>query len=196
MSLYEEGYGRKAVGETVTGPERVKLKQIRATRSIFSFALSGLVHSIGAKPHAYAWGYSLSPFQGFLHFTLYAPDPRSLTPDPYGIIHPMKTPTILQTDFPLPLFGKGKVRDTYDLGDKLLIVATDRISAFDSVLPTGIPGKGQVLTALSAFWFELTGDVAPNHMISTDPNDFPFNWRDWPREQQEQLAGRSMLVKK
>jgi phosphoribosylaminoimidazole-succinocarboxamide synthase len=108
----------------------------------------------------------------------------------------MKNPTVLQTAFPLPLFGRGKVRDTYDLDDKLLIVATDRISAFDSVLPTGIPGKGQVLTALSAFWFELTADVAPNHMISTDPNDFPFNWRDWPRDQQEQLAGRSMLVKK
>lgn len=108
----------------------------------------------------------------------------------------MKTPTVLQTDFPLPLFGKGKVRDTYDLGDKLLIVATDRISAFDSVLPTGIPGKGQVLTALSAFWFGLTADVAPNHMISIDPNDFPFDWRSWPQDQQDALQGRSMLVKK
>jgi len=108
----------------------------------------------------------------------------------------MKTPTILQTNFPLPIFGKGKVRDTYDLGDKLLIVATDRISAFDSVLPTGIPGKGQVLTALSAFWFGLTADVAPNHMISTDPNDFPFDWRSWPQDQQDALQGRSMLVKK
>jgi phosphoribosylaminoimidazole-succinocarboxamide synthase len=108
----------------------------------------------------------------------------------------MKTPTVLQTDFPLPLFGRGKVRDTYDLGDKLLIVATDRISAFDSVLPTGVPRKGQVLTALSAFWFEMTSNVAPNHMISVDPKDFPFDWRSWPREQQEQLPGRSMLVKK
>src|SRR5437773_11867660 len=105
----------------------------------------------------------------------------------------MNNPTVLQTDFPLPHFGRGKVRDTYDLGDKLLIVATDRISAFDSVLPTGIPHKGQVLTALSAFWFGLTKGVTPNHMLCTDPNDFPFNWREWSREQQEQLWGRSML---
>lgn len=108
----------------------------------------------------------------------------------------MKNPTVLQTEFPLPVFGKGKVRDTYDLDDRLLIVATDRISAFDSVLPTGIPGKGQVLTALSAFWFDLTKSVAPNHMLSTDPADFPFDWRGWPEEQQAQLQGRSMLVKK
>src|SRR5438105_15906334 len=75
---------------------------------------------------------------------------------------------ILQTNFPLPLFGRGKVRDTYDLGDRLLIVATDRISAFDSVLPTGIPRKGQVLTALSAFWFRMTSHIAPNHLISIE----------------------------
>src|SRR5205807_6169263 len=100
--------------------------------------------------------------------------------------------TVLQTDFPLLVFGKGKVRDTYDLGDKLLIVATDRISAFDYVLPTGIPHKGQVLTALSAFWFGRTAGVTPNHMLSTDPNDFPFDWRNWPQDQQEQLQGRSM----
>lgn len=107
----------------------------------------------------------------------------------------MKT-TVLETSFPLPIFGKGKVRDTYDLGDKLLIVASDRVSAFDYVLPTGIPHKGHVLTALSAFWFGLTEGVTPNHMVSTDPNNFPFNWREWPDEQQEQLQGRSMLVKK
>jgi phosphoribosylaminoimidazole-succinocarboxamide synthase len=103
---------------------------------------------------------------------------------------------VLQTDFPLPLFGKGKVRDTYDLGEQLLIVATDRISAFDSVLPTGIPHKGQVLTALSAFWFRMTAGTVPNHLISIDPRDFPFEWQAWPGEQQEQLLGRSMLVKK
>jgi phosphoribosylaminoimidazole-succinocarboxamide synthase len=110
----------------------------------------------------------------------------------------MKPPPspILQTDFPLPLYGKGKVRDTYDLGDRLLIVATDRISAFDSVLPTGIPYKGQVLTALSAFWFRRTASIAPNHFISTTPDEFPFDWQEWPQEQQEQLWGRSMLVKK
>jgi phosphoribosylaminoimidazole-succinocarboxamide synthase len=114
----------------------------------------------------------------------------------YDIMRPMETPTVLETAFPLPVFGKGKVRDTYDLGDKLLIVATDRISAFDSVLPTGIPRKGQVLTALSAFWFGLTAEVMPNHMLSTNPDDFPFDWRSWPQEQQEDLRGRSMLVKK
>ncbi len=110
----------------------------------------------------------------------------------------MKTPPIpaLETDFPLPAFGKGKVRDTYDLGDELLIVATDRVSAFDSVLPTGIPHKGQVLTSLSAFWFRMMADTTPSHFISIDPRAFPFDWRKWPQEQQEQLLGRSMLVKK
>ncbi len=110
--------------------------------------------------------------------------------------HLMESTPLLSTDLPLPLFGRGKVRDTYDLGDNLLIVATDRISAFDSILPSGIPHKGQVLTALSAFWFKLTREIMSNHMLSTNPADFPFNWREWPREQQEQLWGRSMLVKK
>src|SRR5204862_3194111 len=110
------------------------------------------------------------------HTTNYRPNTPTLAPTSLWYNLPMKT-TVLQTNFPLPIFGKGKVRDTYDLGDKLLIVATDRISAFDSVLPTGIPGKGQVLTALSAFWFGLTADVAPNHMVSTDPKHFPFDWR-------------------
>jgi phosphoribosylaminoimidazole-succinocarboxamide synthase len=108
----------------------------------------------------------------------------------------MNTTPVLQTDFPLPLYGKGKVRDTYDLDDKLLIVSTDRISAFDSVLPTGIPHKGHVLTALSAYWFKMTADIMPNHMLSTHPTDFPFDWPSWPQEQREQLIGRSMLVKK
>jgi phosphoribosylaminoimidazole-succinocarboxamide synthase len=108
----------------------------------------------------------------------------------------MKTSPVLQTDFPLPLFGRGKVRDTYDLGDRLLIVATDRISAFDSVLPTGVPHKGHVLTALSAFWFGMTAEIMPNHLISIEPDDFPFDWRSWPQEQQDELRGRSMLVKK
>jgi len=108
----------------------------------------------------------------------------------------MPTPTVLQTALPLPLFGRGKVRDTYDLGDKLLIVATDRISAFDSILPTGIPHKGEVLTQLSAFWFRLTSGVMPNHMLSTEPEEYPFDWRGWPEEQRAQLRGRSMLVRK
>ena len=72
---------------------------------------------------------------------------------------------LLNTDLPLPLFYRGKVRDTYDLGNRLLIIATDRISAFDSVLPCGIPDKGSVLNQLSAFWFEQTKDLVPNHMI-------------------------------
>ena len=71
---------------------------------------------------------------------------------------------ITKTDLPLPLFIRGKVRDTYDLGDYLLIVATDRISAFDVVLPQGIPDKGKVLNQLSVFWFEKTRAIIPNHM--------------------------------
>jgi len=75
-------------------------------------------------------------------------------------------PTVLmKADLPLPAFRRGKVRDVYDLGDKLLIVSSDRISAFDVVLPCGIPGKGEVLTRLAAFWFEKTGHIVPNHMV-------------------------------
>jgi phosphoribosylaminoimidazole-succinocarboxamide synthase len=97
---------------------------------------------------------------------------------------------------PLPLFHKGKVRDTYDLGENLLMVATDRISAYDSILPTGIPFKGQVLTAFSVFWFALTESLVPNHLVSARPRDFPFEWRSWPKSQQDQILGRSMLVRK
>ncbi len=76
---------------------------------------------------------------------------------------------LLQTDIPgLPKFIQGKVRDVYDLGDALLVVATDRLSAFDVILPTGIPGKGRVLTALSQFWFEKTAAIVPNHFLSSD----------------------------
>jgi phosphoribosylaminoimidazole-succinocarboxamide synthase len=91
------------------------------------------------------------------------------------------------------LFHRGKVRDTYDLGDHLLMVATDRISAFDVVLPNGIPDKGAVLTQLSAFWFQLTGDVVPNHfrrlVDSTEIEGVPFSI---PAD----LLGRSLLVPK
>ncbi len=106
---------------------------------------------------------------------------------------------LINTDLPLPLFMRGKVQDTYDLGDRLLIVATDRISAFDVVLPCGIPDKGLVLNQLSAFWFEETKELAPNHLIEV-VNDvrcldsylsaegrFPYP---------SHLAGRSMIVKK
>ena len=81
----------------------------------------------------------------------------------------MSQPAVLQTDIPgLPKFIQGKVRDVYDLGDALLVVATDRLSAFDVILPTGIPGKGRVLTALSEFWFDQTAHLVPNHFISGD----------------------------
>ena len=87
---------------------------------------------------------------------------------------------------------KGKVRDIYDLGNALLIVATDRISAFDVVLPDGIPNKGRVLTQISSFWFTQLSEVVPNHILSTDVKEFPEPFRSMP----EVFAGRSMLVKK
>ena len=86
--------------------------------------------------------------------------------------------------------ARGKVRDIYDLGDKLLIVATDRISAFDVILPTPIPDKGRVLTQLSLFWFDLLKDVIPNHVISA--TEFPARFDKFKNE----LSGRSMLVRK
>lgn len=96
-----------------------------------------------------------------------------------------------QTDFPgLAPSARGKVRDIFDLGDKLLIVATDRLSAFDVVMPTPIPDKGRVLTQLSLFWFDLLKDIIPNHVLSAVDFPAPFDsYRD-------QLAGRSMLVRK
>jgi phosphoribosylaminoimidazole-succinocarboxamide synthase len=87
---------------------------------------------------------------------------------------------------------QGKVRDIYDFGDRLLIVATDRISAFDYVLGSGIPDKGKVLTQISAFWFERTRSLVANHLISTDVADFP----DETRADADQLRGRSMLVRR
>jgi len=100
---------------------------------------------------------------------------------------------LLQTSLPgLPLYARGKVRDIYDLGDKLLFVTTDRISAFDVVLPNGIPYKGAVLTQLSAFWFRQTENIVPNHLITTDVREFPSALRPFS----DQLRGRSMLVRK
>ena len=87
---------------------------------------------------------------------------------------------------------QGKVRDIYELGDRLVLVATDRISAFDYVLGSGIPDKGKVLTQLSAFWFGQTHDIVPNHLIATDVAEFPAGLR----EDADMLAGRSMLVRK
>ncbi|HET8521915.1 MAG TPA: phosphoribosylaminoimidazolesuccinocarboxamide synthase [Thermomicrobiales bacterium] len=92
----------------------------------------------------------------------------------------------------LPLFRRGKVRDTYDLGDSLLMVASDRISAFDVVLPTPIPLKGAVLTQLSRYWFDRTRTLCPNHLITADIAEFPSDLRQFD----DRLAGRAMIVKK
>jgi phosphoribosylaminoimidazole-succinocarboxamide synthase len=101
--------------------------------------------------------------------------------------------TLLTTDLgAIPLLGRGKVRDLYAVDGALLLVATDRISAFDHVLGTGIPGKGKILTQLSLFWFELLKGLVPNHLISTDVHQFPAALQPYAN----QLEGRSMLVKK
>ena len=104
----------------------------------------------------------------------------------------MTTPLVVSSLPGLPMAGRGKVRDMYDLDDRLLIVATDRISAFDVVMPNPIPGKGRVLTLMSTFWFGTMADIIGNHVISTDPADYPEACRPY----REVLAGRSMLVKK
>ncbi|MFA5104216.1 MAG: phosphoribosylaminoimidazolesuccinocarboxamide synthase [Candidatus Margulisiibacteriota bacterium] len=101
--------------------------------------------------------------------------------------------TVFQTDFKdLVLAGRGKVRDIYDLGDSLLIVATDRLSAFDVVLPDPIPRKGEVLTKISRFWFDRLKDVIDNHIISTDIDKYPEICLKYKSD----IEGRSMLVKK
>jgi phosphoribosylaminoimidazole-succinocarboxamide synthase len=101
--------------------------------------------------------------------------------------------TLTQTDLPgLPLLARGKVRDLYSVGEFLLLIATDRISAFDHVLATGIPGKGKILTQLSLVWFQLLRDVVPNHLITADISQYPEALRPYS----SQLQGRSMLVKR
>jgi len=105
----------------------------------------------------------------------------------------MSEQVILKTGFKdLKLFRRGKVRDVYDLGDKLLIVSTDRISCFDVVLPNGIPSKGKVLTSISLFWFNLIKDILPNHLITADIEKYPQELKRYSKD----LAGRSMLVLK
>ncbi len=100
---------------------------------------------------------------------------------------------VLQTELPdLKLAGRGKVRDIYDLGDTLLIVTSDRISAFDVIMNEGIPDKGFVLNQISAFWFRQMEDIIPNHIISTEVKDFPASCQKYA----EILEGRSMHVKK
>jgi phosphoribosylaminoimidazole-succinocarboxamide synthase len=102
---------------------------------------------------------------------------------------------ISRTDLPLPLLRRGKVRDVYDLGDALLFVATDRVSAFDVVLPQPVPRKGEVLTLISAWWFGRTADLVPNHLLSVDPDAI---CRSYPglTATREIWARRSMLVRK
>ena len=105
----------------------------------------------------------------------------------------MKTSIVLETSLSgLDQPKRGKVRDIYDLGDRLLIIATDRISAFDVVLPNAIPEKGRVLTQISKYWFSRTSDIVRNHLLSTDVRDFPENCR----QHADILEGRSMLVRK
>ncbi|RJP43114.1 MAG: phosphoribosylaminoimidazolesuccinocarboxamide synthase [Desulfobacteraceae bacterium] len=106
----------------------------------------------------------------------------------------MKTiTTVHETDFPgLKLIKRGKVRDLYDLGDALLMVATDRISAFDVIMPNPVPQKGEILTEISLFWFDRMADLVPNHLISSNVNDYPEACRPYA----DVLRGRSMLVRK
>lgn len=100
---------------------------------------------------------------------------------------------ILQTDYKeFPLFSRGKVRDIYDIGEHLLVITTDRISAFDHILPQGIPYKGMVLNLISAFWFEATKNIVDNHLVSCSVSDLPEKLRKYERE----LKGRFMIVKK
>jgi phosphoribosylaminoimidazole-succinocarboxamide synthase len=100
---------------------------------------------------------------------------------------------IMKTDFKgMTVTSTGKVRDIYAFDSQLLIVATDRISAFDFIMPNPVPGKGEVLTRMSAFWFEKMADIVPNHMISTNPDEYPAACTPY----RELLRGRSMLVKR
>ncbi len=104
-----------------------------------------------------------------------------------------KARPLLETSLPgVTPWKKGKVRDVYDLGDRLLVVATDRLSAFDVVLPTGIPGKGILLTQMSLFWFRLLADVVPHHVLTAEVDEYPAELRPF----RDQLEGRSMIVVK
>jgi phosphoribosylaminoimidazole-succinocarboxamide synthase len=104
-----------------------------------------------------------------------------------------KAPPLLETSLPgVALWRRGKVRDVYDLGERLLVVATDRLSAFDVVLPTGIPGKGILLTQMSLFWFRLLADVVPHHVVTAEVDEYPSALRAF----RDQLEGRSMIVLK
>ena len=100
---------------------------------------------------------------------------------------------LLQTELKgIPIFSRGKVRDVYDLGDRLLIVATDRISAYDCIMPNGIPGKGKLLTEMSLFWFEKVAGLVGHHLVSASVDEYPEELKPF----RDQLEGRSMLVVK
>ena len=102
-------------------------------------------------------------------------------------------PTLTHIDLPgISHLQSGKVREVYDLDEHLLFVASDRISAFDCILPNGIPGKGNILTQLSAWWFNRLRHVTPNHMLTAEFPDFPVELQPF----RDQLAGRSMIVRK
>ncbi|MBW3623927.1 MAG: phosphoribosylaminoimidazolesuccinocarboxamide synthase [Armatimonadetes bacterium] len=103
----------------------------------------------------------------------------------------MTARTVSTTDLPFPVVTRGKVRDVYDLGDRLLLVASDRISAFDVILPSPIPDKGRVLTQISQFWFDLTAPLCPNQTLSGPDAEFPEEVKD-----REELHGRAVVVKK
>jgi phosphoribosylaminoimidazole-succinocarboxamide synthase len=110
-----------------------------------------------------------------------------------SIVNFTQNPIILETNLPgVQRHGRGKVRDVYSVDDRLLIVATDRISAFDYILATGIPDKGKVLTQLSIFWFDFLRDLTPTHFLSALVDDYPPPLHDF----RDQLEGRSMLVKR
>src|SRR6266581_2923993 len=109
------------------------------------------------------------------------------------ILHRMATEPLLTLDLPgIRKLKSGKVREVFDLGDRLLFVATDRISAFDCVLPNGIPRKGEVLTQISLFWFDLLKSVVPNHLVTANVAEYPEPFRNAA----ELLEGRSMLVRR
>ncbi|MBL8229828.1 MAG: phosphoribosylaminoimidazolesuccinocarboxamide synthase [Bryobacterales bacterium] len=105
----------------------------------------------------------------------------------------MLSPILLETSLPgIELRSRGKVRDVYNLGDTLLFVATDRISAFDCILPTGIPDKGRILTQMSLFWFDFLKDIVPTHLLTADFSEYPSQLQPF----RDQLEGRSMLVRR
>jgi phosphoribosylaminoimidazole-succinocarboxamide synthase len=131
-----------------------------------------------------------------LHFASFAAIRQRLSdsPEPGGDI---EVTVLLETNLPLPLLHRGKVRDNYELGDNLLIVASDRISAFDVVLPCGIPDKGKVLNLLSAFWFQKTAHVMPNHLIEVVRDVGQIRARHMDKHAfPDSLVDRSMIVRK